>query len=127
MALTQIAVSSDSGSGSTATPPKTIAVRVYSGNTALMYTVPAGRKWVGRIGSHASNSSSYFVFITPSGQTVNNGTTSIQMFGTFFHQNSHGSYSNSDGLITLHAGDMVHTANNTTNGNWMLLGEESDV
>ena len=124
MALTQIESSSGSGSGSTATPPKTISARVYSGSTVLMYQVPEGRKWVGRLGSHVSNSSSYFFFITDTGSAVS--ANSVQMFGTFFHQNSHGNYEN-DGLITLHAGAMVHTGNNGGNGNWMLLGEETDV
>lgn len=126
MALTQIESSSGSGSGSTSTPPKTIAVRLYSGNTTLMYQVPAGRKFVGYTGSFASYAN--WMFITPSGETVNNGTTSVQKYGSFFTQGmTSNNYWQSDRPITLHAGDMIHSNNQGGNGNWMILGEETDV
>ena len=114
------------GSSSNPKPPKTIVVRLYSGSTTLMYQVPEGRKFVGHAGSFA-NTGTWF-FVTPSGQTVNNGTTSIQKYSSYFRQGStNNSYWQSDRPMTLHAGDMIHSDNQGGNGNWMILGEETDV
>lgn len=124
MLTKNVIASSSSSSGSTATPPKTIAVRQYSGSTTLMYTVPSGRKFVGYIGSFANHG--YWMFVTPAGETVNNGTTSIQKYGSYFHEATSNMWT-SDRPMTLHAGDMVHSSNQGGNGNWMILGEETDV
>ena len=127
MALTKIDAPTTGGGGAAASaPPKTITVRNYSGNTALMYTVPTGRKFVGYVGSFSGYQ--HYHFITASGQTVNNGTTSIQRYGHFFARGeSNNSYHQSDRPITLHAGDQIHTTNNGGNHNTMVLGEETDV
>ena len=127
MALTRIEASSGSGSGSTATPPKTIAVRNSVNSTTLMYTVPAGRKFVGWCGSYTGGSATWF-FITPSGETVNNGTTSIQKYGSaFVAGQTNNNYWQTDLPFTLHAGDMIHSNNNGGSQILEILGEETNV
>jgi len=127
MALTKIESSSGSGAGSTATPPKTIAVRSSSNSTNLLYTVPVGRKFTGWCGSFTGGTGTWF-FLTPSGETVNNGSTSIQKYGSAFIAGQTGNnYWQTDLPFTLHAGDMIHSNNNGGSSILQVFGEETDV
>lgn len=115
-----------------ATPAKTVTAFIQSSNFALMYTVPEGRKWVGRVGSQ-NQSSRYGPFITPAGSTPSssrsNTTKSMKIITNSFDSmgasNSYGNYSSYE--ITLLAGDMIHSDSHTSTQYMQILGIESDA
>lgn len=92
--------------------PRQIAV--YSAtNGAIMYTVPAGKKFVGYISAMATAASAYS--ITPSGGVA-------QTFYAAYINST--SLSTTPAQITLVAGTII--TSNATNG-LQLLGVESDL
>ena len=116
-----------------ATPAKTVtALMASSGNFSLMYTVPEGRKWVGRIGSQ-NEGSRFGAFVTPAGSTPSSSrsNTSKSMkiisnsFASMGASNSYGNHSSYE--ITLLAGDMVHSDANGSTQYMQIFGIESDA
>ena len=115
------------------TPSKTVtALMASSGNFSLMYTVPEGRKWVGRIGSQ-NEGSRFGAFVTPSGSSPNssrnNTSKSIKIISNSFASmgasNSYGNHSSYE--ITLLAGDMIHSDSNGSTQYMQIFGIESDA
>ena len=67
--MSLVPTSSPSSSGGTVSaPPKTIAVE--TGSSSNMYTVPAGRKFVGHFNTSYSTSTSAMQIVSPTGTTV---------------------------------------------------------
>ncbi len=134
MALTQNkreAAATDTPAATPA-PPKLVTGFNQSQNFQLMYTVPDGRKWVGRVGSR-NQGSGFGPYITPAGETpsssMSNAMKSMRIITNSFDamgaSNSYGNYSSWD--ITLHAGDMIHSDAHTSSHYSQFIGTESDA
>ena len=132
MALIQNKREAAAATTTTPTPPKTVSGFNASDNFQLMYTVPEGRKWVGRVGSR-NEGSRYGPYITPAGETpsssVNNTLRSMRIISNSFASmgasNSYGNHSSWE--ITLLAGDMIHSDAHTSSHYSQFLGIESDA
>ena len=132
MALTQNKTATESSTTAAPTPPKLVTAFNENQNFQLMYTVPEGRKWVGRVGSR-NQGSGFGPWITSSGETpsssISNTLNSIRIISNAFANmgatNSNGNCSTWE--ITLHAGDMVHSDSHTSSHYSQILGVESDA
>lgn len=113
-------------------PPKLVTGFSASDNFMLMYTVPEGRKWVGYLGSR-NEGSRLGGWITPAGETPSTGYNTGQKsqyivsnaYKSMGASNSYGNHAAYE--ITLHAGDMIHSYNSTTNAQISFHGVESDA
>lgn len=136
--LTPIDVpASQTTSTGTVTPDKTVGVYNHNGNFQLMYEVPTGRKWIGRIGNMYSNTYNT-MFVVPKDSTAtssfystsNNGATAtIAVRPNGFDGATSSSYSRPmvDGTFTLLAGDKVYSTNTSSAHASQLLGIESNA
>ena len=126
-------ITSASGGGS---DPKTVSIRLYGNHSlVLMYTVPAGKKFVGKIGTDTTSGTSYYISVLKSGGDLTAGTDLVPVVSRWFLGTNHTSNSASgnvsiggdEGSVTLHAGDTLYTDNNSGNLGYYILGTESDA
>lgn len=127
MGLTSTPISS--GTTTTATPDKTISIRLFaSSNDVLLYTVPAGKKFKGRCGTSSTSGSDYGFTITKSGGVHNSANDPVYMISYYFNGAAYNyRHPSSEGELNLHAGDTVRSLNNGANIEWKILGVESDA
>tara|TARA_S200002703_G_scaffold131908_1_gene119573 strand:+ start:78 stop:452 length:375 start_codon:yes stop_codon:yes gene_type:complete len=104
-------------------PDKTVAIMHYGSSNTLLYTVPAGRTWVGCFwGTNAVEG-----YVVPSGSTFTSGqnnSNSIQSMWPPYIGSTTGS--TADAVLTLQAGDMLYSGT-STNYRVRIVGVESDV
>ena len=134
MGLVQKTTSITGAAGAAA--PTTISVRLYGNhNLVLMYTVPVGKKFVGKIGTNETSGTSYYISVLKSGGDLTAGTDLVPVVSRWFRGTTYGSSSTSgnvsiggdEGSITLQAGDTLYTDNNSANIAYYILGTESDA
>tara|TARA_R100000388_G_scaffold30707_1_gene24052 strand:+ start:208 stop:615 length:408 start_codon:yes stop_codon:yes gene_type:complete len=126
-------ITSASGSGSA---PKTVSIRLYGNHSlVLMYTVPAGKKFVGKVGTDTTSSNSYYISVLKSGGDLTAGTDLVPIVSRWFlgtHMSSSSNAGNvsiggDEGSVTLQAGDTLYTDNNSATLAYYILGTESDA
>ena len=134
MGLVQKTTSITSASGGSAST--TVSIRLYGNhNLTLMYTVPAGKKFVGKIGTSTTSGSSYYINVLKSGGDTSSGTDLVPVISRWFLGTTYGSGSTSgnvaiggdEGSVTLQAGDTLYTDNNSATLAYYILGTESDA
>ena len=116
--------------------PTTVSIRLYGNHSlVLMYTVPTGKKFVGKIGTNTTSGTSYYISVLKSGGDTSAGTDLVPVVSRWFLGTHMSGSSNSgnvsiggdEGSITLQAGDTLYTDNNSGNLSYYILGTESDA
>lgn len=124
MALTKIELAG-AGAGSTATPPKTIAIGFYGSTGTLVYTVPTGRKFVGNFWNAATGSVDAG-FVVLAGASVDLSTTNFNSSTQSTWPPYSGQYPDYSVVLTLNAGDTLYSSPNS-NVRVRIMGVESDA
>ena len=135
MGLAKKSTSITSATGGAAAPT-TVSVRLYGNhNQVLMYTVPTGKKFVGKIGTNTTSGTSYYISVLKSGGDISAGTDLVPVVSRWFLGTNMSSTSNAgnvsiggdEGSITLQAGDTLYTDNTSATLTYYILGTESDA
>lgn len=126
--LTQIQAPVASTSSSATTAPqadKTIAIGFYGSSGTLVYTVPAGRKFVGNFWNAAGGSvdAGYVVL---SGASIDLSTTNFNSSTQSTWPPYSGQYPDYSVTLTLRAGDKLHSSPNNS-VRVRINGVESDA